>query len=293
LSTLVELFDQHRDHLHLRLGEHPDGELAVREVKTFLGTLMTAYGQEQDHPLTARRLSGFLLDVVSATVTTLASQTVVTEQQQELAPSPPTSRSAERGRWLLRAVYGVIAIALADILFQDGTVTALALLGALILLTMREWVSAPALLVVPTLQPSPTPRMVIDEQRLLSALREAMTAVDVVMAEAVHPPAVASSAWEEDGTLLDLMHELLRAAYAEDGEYALKQLTTLTFVLVRQGVRLQNFTAEHHQLFDVVPDLNPHSQTWRTLKPALVKKDGHVLRRGLAAEPTVSKAHLH
>lgn len=293
MSTLVELFDQHRDHLHLRLGEHPDGELAVREVKTFLGTLMTAYGQEQDHPLTARRLSGFLLDVVSATVTTLASQTVVTEQQQELAPSPPTSRSAERGRWLLRAVYGVIAIALADVLFQDGTVTALALLGALILLTMREWGSAPALLVVPTLQPSPTPRMVIDEQRLLSALREAMTAVDVVMAEAVHPPAVASSAWEEDGTLLDLMHELLRAAYAEDGEYALKQLTTLTFVLVRQGVRLQNFTAEHHQLFDVVPDLNPHSQTWRTLKPALVKKDGHVLRRGLAAEPTVSKAHLH
>ncbi|NOT56253.1 MAG: hypothetical protein HOP18_16755 [Deltaproteobacteria bacterium] len=293
MSTLVELFDQHRDHLHLRLGEHPDGELAVREVKTFLGTLMTAYGQEQDHPLTARRLSGFLLDVVSATVTTLASQTVVTEQQQELAPSPPTSRSAERGRWLLRAVYGVIAIALADILFQDGTVTALALLGALILLTMREWGSAPALLVVPTLQPSPTPRMVIDEQRLLSALREAMTAVDVVMAEAVHPPAVASSAWEEDGTLLDLMHELLRAAYAEDGEYALKQLTTLTFVLVRQGVRLQNFTAEHHQLFDVVPDLNPHSLTWRTLKPALVKKDGHVLRRGLAAEPTVSKAHLH
>lgn len=293
LSTLVELFDQHRDHLHLRLGEQPAGELAVREVKTFLGTLLTAYGQEQDHPLTARRLCGFLLDVVSAAVTTLAGHAVVTEQRQELAPSPPASRSTERGRWLLRAVYGVIAIALVGMLFQDGALTALALLGALVLLTIREWFSAPALPAVPTLQSSPSPRMVIDEQRLLSTLREAMKAVDVVMAEAVHSPAVASSAWEEDGTLLDLMHELLRAAYAEDGEYALKHLNTLTFVLMRQGVTLQNFTAEHHQLFDAVPDLTPHSQTWRTLKPALVKKDGRVLRRGLVAEPTGSKAHLH
>jgi hypothetical protein len=120
-----------------------------------------------------------------------------------------------------------------------------------------------------------------------------MKAVDMVMAEAAKPSAVATSAWEEDGTLLDLMHELLRAAYAEDGEYALKHLNTLTFVLARQGVTLQHFTAENHHLFDTIPDLSLHSRTWRTLKPALMKKDGRVLRRGLVAEPTVSKEHLH
>jgi hypothetical protein len=120
-----------------------------------------------------------------------------------------------------------------------------------------------------------------------------MKAVDMVMAEATKPLPVTASLLEEDGTLLDLMHELLRAAYAEDGAYALKHLNTLAFVFARQGVTLENFTAKNHQLFDTIPDLNPHSQTWRTLKPALVRKDGRLLRRGLVAEPAVSKEQLH
>jgi hypothetical protein len=293
LSTLVELFDQQREHLCLRLGDHPDSEHTVREVKTCLGSLLTAYGQEKDHPLTERRLCGFLLDAVSAAVATLAGYEVVTDQHQGSSPTPSSSRSTERGRWLLRGVYVVIAVALAGLLFQDGALTALALLGALVLLSVREWFSHPSPPAVPALQPSSRPRMVVDVNRLLAQLREAMKAVDAVMAEASKPPAVATSALEEDGTLLDLMHELLRAAYAEDGVYALKHLNTLTFVFARQGVTLQNFTAENHHLFDTVPDLNPHSRTWRTLKPALVKKDGRLLRRGLVAEPTVSKEHLH
>jgi hypothetical protein len=190
-------------------------------------------------------------------------------------------------------VYVVIAVALAGLLFQNGALTALALLGALVLLSVREWFSHPSPPAVPTLQPSPRPRIVVDVNKLLSQLREAMKAIDTVMAEANKPPAGATSALEEDGTLLDLMHELLRAAYAEDGVYALKHLNTLTFVFARQGVTLQNFTAENHHLFDTVPDLNPHSRTWRTLKPALVRKDGRLLRRGLVAEPAVSKEQLH
>jgi hypothetical protein len=293
LSTLVELFDQQREHLCLRLGEHPDSEHTVREVKTCLGSLLTVYSQEKDHPLSERRLCGFLLDAVSTAVATLTGHDVVTDQHQESIPPPSSSRSTERGRWLLRAVYGVIAIALAGLLFQGGALTALALLGALVLLSVREWVSPASPSAIPALQPSPRPRMVVDVNRLLSQLREAMKAVDMVMAEVGKPPAVTPNPWEEDGTLLDLLHELLRAAYAEDGEYALKHLNTLTFVFVRQGVTLQNFTAENHHLFDTVPDLTPHSRTWRTLKPALVKKDGRVLRRGLVAEPTIDKAHLH
>jgi hypothetical protein len=291
LSTLVELFDQHREQLRLRLGEHPDSEHTVREVKTFLGMLLTAYGQEKDHSLTERRLCGFLFDAVAAAAAPLARCEIVADHHAGIALRPSSSRSTERGRWLLRGVYGVIAVALAGMLLQGGALTALALLGALTLLSVREWfsqASPPA-----ALQPTPHFRMVVEVNTLLVTLREAMKAVDMVMAEASKPSAVAASALEEDGTLLDLIHELLRAAYAEDGVYALKHLNSLTFVLARQGVTLQNFTAENHHLFDTVPDLSPHTRTWRTLKPALVKKDGRLLRRGLVAEPTVSKEHLH
>jgi hypothetical protein len=293
LSTLIELFDQHREQLRLRLGEHPDSEHTVREVKTFLGTLLTAYGQEKDHPLTERRLCGFLFDAVAAAVAPLVGCEIVADHHEGIALTPSSSRSTERGRWLLRGVYVVIAVALAGMLFQGGALTALALLGALVLLSVREWFSHASPPAAPALQPTPHFRTVVDVNKLLFPLREAMKAVDMVMAEASKPPAIAASALEEDGTLLDLIHELLRAAYAEDGVYALKHLNSLTFVLARQGVTLQNFTAESHHLFDTVPDLSPHSRTWRTLKPALVKKDGRLLRRGLVAEPTVSKAHLH
>ena len=293
MSTLIELFDQQREQLRLRLDEHPDSEHTVREVKTFLGTLLTAYGQEKDHPLTERRLCGFLFDAIAAAVASLVGCEIVADHPEGIALTPSSSRSTEHGRWLLRGVYVVIAVALAGMLFQGGALTALALLGALVLLSVREWFSSAAPLAAPALQPTPHFRTVVDVNTLLVTLREAMKAVDMVMAEASKPPPLAASALEEDGTLLDLMHELLRAAYAEDGVYALKHLNSLTFVFARQGVTLQNFTAENHHLFDTVPDLSPHTRTWRTLKPALVKKDGRVLRRGLVAEPTVSKEHLH
>lgn len=292
MSTLVELFDHQREQLRLRLGEHPDSEHTVREVKVFFGTLLTAYGQEKDHHLTDRRVFGFLLDALSAAVATLTGYEVVTDQREGITLMPSSLGTIERSRWLLRGVYGVIAFALFGMLYQGGAFTALALFGALVLLSVREWFT-PSSSVAPLLQPTPRLRVAVDVNRLLSQLREAMKAVDMVMAEATKPLPLATSPLEEDGTLLDLMHELLRAACAEDGAYALKHLDTLAFVFARQGVTLQNFTAESHHLFDTVPDLNPHSRTWRTLKPALMRKDGRLLRRGLVAEPTVSKEHLH
>ena len=293
MSTLVELFDQQQEHLHHRLSGNLDVEHTVREVKTFLGTLLAVYGQEKGHTLTERRLLGFLLDAVSAAVTTLAGLEVVMDQCEGMSPTLSFSRPIEYGRWLLRGVYMAITLALAGMLYQRGTFTALALLGALILLSVREWVSYPSSSVVPPLQPTSRPRVCVDANLLLGKLREAMKAVDMVIAEATKPLPVVASPLEEDGTLLDLMHELLRAAYAEDGAYALKHLNTLAFVFARQGVTLENFTAKNHHLFDTIPDLNPHSQTWRTLKPALVRKDGRLLRRGLVAEPAVSKEQLH
>src|SRR5215208_2562006 len=226
VSTLVELFDQQREQLRLRLGEHPDSEHTVREVKTCLGTLLTAYGQEKDHPLTERRLCGFLFDAVAAAVAPLAGCEIVADQHKGIALMPSSSRSTERGRWLLRGVYVVIAVALAGMLFQGGALTALALLGALVLLSVREWFSPASPPAASALQPTPHFRIVVDVNTLLVTLREAMKAVDMVMVEASKPPPIAASALEEDGTLLDLIHELLRAAYAEDGVYALKHLNS-------------------------------------------------------------------
>ena len=296
MSTLVELFDQQREQLHRRLNGNLNVEHTVQEVKTFLGTLLTAYGQEKGHTLIERRLVGFLLDAVSAAVATLLECEVVPDRREGMVLTPPPSKlpdRAERGRWLLRGVYLAIALALAGMLYQGGAFTALALLGALVLLSVREWVSPSSRSVGLPLQPELQPQVSVEVNRLLSRLREAMKAVDIVMTEATTPLPIAASSLEEDGTLLDLMHELLRAAYAEDGAYALKHLNTLAFVFARQGVTLENFTAKNHHLFDAVPDLNPHNQTWRTLKPALVRKDGRLLRRGLVAEPAVSKEQLH
>lgn len=285
MSTLSELFDQQRDPLRQRLSGEHNPEQVVREVKNTLSTLLTIYGQEKTHSLTERRLSGFLLDTVNATVSTLmACETAIADREQSSfsrSSSPPT----DRGHLLLRGVQIAIAAVLFGALYQMGAFSSLVLLLALLILNVREWFLKAPVSPAPFLLPAEQPGVHVNVTTLLAKLRDAVRAADTVLADAVKPVPPAASPLESNVALLELFQELLRASLVEDGGFALKQIKTLTFLLEQQGIKVENFTQEDAQLFDVVPNLDSGIQTWLTLKPALVKKDGKLLRRGLAAEP--------
>jgi hypothetical protein len=281
MNTLTELFDQHRDQLRQRLRDGLPPEQIVQEVKSWLGSILALASREKDRSLTERRLLGFLLDVVKSAVSTLVScETVVGKQQPLRVPS-----SASRGDWFLRVVRIVVATALGSVLFQIENYFCLALLAALVLLDIREWLIKPPGTAAHVTQSDSHTEIGVNVDTLLSRLRETLRAVDVVLAEAAQPVAPPASSLGDDAAFLELFQELLYAASVEDGAFAIKQLKPLIFLLEKHGIRVERFSAERAFLFDAVPSLDAKSRGWLTLKPALVTKEGKPLRRGLVTEP--------
>ena len=282
MSTLTELFDQHRTQLRQRLGDELPPEQAVQEVKSWLGSLLTLASREKDRSLAERRLLGFLLDVVKSGVATLVScEAAPVERQRPVHVASPS----RRGDWFLRLVRVIVVAALGSALFQIENFFCLALLAVLVLLDVREWFFKPSVTATQVTLPEPTAEIRVNVDALLSRLREILRAADAVLAEASQPLPSPVSSLGDDAALLELFQELLYAASVEDGLFALKQLKPLIFLLEKHGIKAERFSAERAFLFDAVPSLDAKSREWLTLKPALVTKEGKPLRRGLVTEP--------
>lgn len=82
-----------------------------------------------------------------------------------------------------------------------------------------------------------------------------------------------------DGESLKLVGDLLEALYADNGDYALRQLRQLTPWLRRQGVEVVDYGADSAELFELLPT----KKAAATQRPALVA-DGKLLLVGRATE---------
>ena len=82
-----------------------------------------------------------------------------------------------------------------------------------------------------------------------------------------------------DGESLKLVGDLLEALYADNGDYALRQLRQLTPWLRRQGVEVVDYGADSTELFELLPT----KKAAATQRPALVA-DGKLLLVGRATE---------
>lgn len=82
-----------------------------------------------------------------------------------------------------------------------------------------------------------------------------------------------------DGEDLKLVGDLLEALYAENGDYALRQLRQLLPWLRRQGIEVINYSADSAELFELLPT----KKAAATQRPALVS-EGKLLLVGRATE---------
>ena len=82
-----------------------------------------------------------------------------------------------------------------------------------------------------------------------------------------------------DGESLKLVGDLLEALYAENGDYALRQLRQLLPWLRRQGIEVVNYSADSAELFELLPT----KKAAATQRPALVS-DGKLLLVGRVTE---------
>ncbi len=83
---------------------------------------------------------------------------------------------------------------------------------------------------------------------------------------------------------LRLFGDLLEALYAENGDFALRQLQKLRPCLRSLGVETEDFDGENTDLFELFPSKRPG----RTLRPAL-KSGERLLLAGRATEPAAKR----
>ena len=119
----------------------------------------------------------------------------------------------------------------------------------------------------------------LDPDVILKTLRKVTGTIDrktqeVLDQEQVRLHAAAESGKGTDGATfspedLEMIAGLLEALYADNGDYALRQLKKILPWLRRYGVETQDYTEETRELFEVLPTKRASA----TLRPALTSED--------------------
>lgn len=91
----------------------------------------------------------------------------------------------------------------------------------------------------------------------------------------------ARSGAQDDPETLALFGDLLEALYAQNGDFALRQLKKLPLYLHERGIRTEDYNGGNAELFDLLPSRRPAA----TQRPALLR-EGKLLRAGRATEKT-------
>lgn len=134
-------------------------------------------------------------------------------------------------------------------------------------------------------------RPVVHTASLLEQLHAALESADRLLTEAEPPPPEkVPVAWHEDGELVNLLRDLMAAHSENDGELALRRIAGLRRELpLRHDIDVIDFDGTNEWMFTLgrQPD-GPAGGDFRTVQPALVLKDGRVLRRGEATTPVAA-----
>jgi hypothetical protein len=302
MTTLLELFDRDRERLRKRLLDDQSPDKAAQAVRDFLDSLLAAYSKESTADADQKRLSIRVIDAMKASVSMLvaASETQVwlleqpvhsNEETTAAAPSPNSSA------FLLRALKILLTVVLLVLLFLDRSLIyfglviiliGLELIGIVFSFLNRRVSKAAGKARVTEPAPTPQTRAIVKVKvdLLLAKLAEAVLSADKALTEIgnIRQPA-SGNGIESDSALLELFQDLLGAREANDGEFVMKQLKAVPYLLQRYGIEVENFSSGNQHLFDFVPSLNPNNRVYTTLKPALIK-DKRSLKRGLVEEPS-------
>ena len=120
--------------------------------------------------------------------------------------------------------------------------------------------------------------ILVEAQGYVDALADALKTADHILLRLAEPQA--QTGWNDDKRLLGFVQNLLEAKAVNDGDFALKLISTeLESILRADGIEIVNYTPKKAFMFDVLPALDLQSGKMEQAAPALVK-NGDIVRRG-------------
>jgi hypothetical protein len=296
MTKLLKLFDTRRDEMRQNLADDPSPENVAKASRRLLTDILVAYRKDEHLDPVKRILAAYSMDILISSLSTLTAAHAEIWHIEKPAPKDLIKRSSFKSFFLLRLVQAAIIVALATLFALKENFIYLWLFAGLLIVTAAtpivKWLrnrhlssdSAPAD------ENSATPpvqaKLRVDIGAYLAQLADALLTVDKLVAEAANLRANTDrdAGPVGDPALLDLFQDLLEARRAQDSEFALKQVGTITFILEKYGITVEEYNDQNSSFFEFIPSLNPDDTIRQTVRPALVK-DKRPLRRGLVTEP--------
>ncbi|MEH2415229.1 hypothetical protein [Nostoc sp.] len=300
MKTITSLFSEERNQLQTDIDNATNIEQIVKLVQNRLDNLERIYIEKLN--VAQVRLASFFLDALRQSIATLAAanypQVAPTVQRQITNPATNFFPS----RLILKVVQGLICIGILGSLFSLTKTTPGAWMAILLtaLLLGLEVVLQLDLnnqqnnSMSQELLQLPQPILRVDSKVFLAHLADALNTIDLAVARVEESNKHEGDlAIEELPELLNFLQRLMGAAKLDKPQMAHELAKLLPQILMSQGINTQIYRAnDPHSdrgYFDFEPSIDPDTQDYVTITPALLKGD-RLIRRGRVIEPAYSSS---
>ncbi|HEY9801289.1 MAG TPA: hypothetical protein V6D25_13095 [Leptolyngbyaceae cyanobacterium] len=294
MKTIVEIFSAERNQLQTEINNAGNVEDVVKVIQNRLDNLERIYISELN--LTQVRLAAFFLDVLRQSVATLTAVKIVEIGSQEYKIINNLPFKSSPNRLILKVLKIILYVGILGWLYYltettpgawMGILLASVLLGLEVVLQLDKNDSTPQ-----EVKEVSQPVLKVDSNILLDNLADALNTIDLVVARFAESDKYQDERnMEELPELLNFLQRLLGASSLNRPQMVIELTKLLPQILISQGIRAQNYLApsSDRTYFDFEPSIDPDTQDYVTITPALLKGD-RLLRRGRVIEPTYSDA---
>ena len=287
---LLTLFSEERNQLQAEIDQTTDVDLVVKLVQNCIDRLERTYISQLS--VAQIRLASFFLELLQQSIATLAAAHPTPVAPPQLPPIAPKTSP----RLILKLSQALICLVIFSSLFSltktaPGAWIAIALTGVLVGLEVtlqldKQESTAPQLEL-------PPPTLQIDSKVFLDHVADALNLIDLAVARAGNGnQPLDEQGLEELPELLNFLQRLMGLSLLERPQMMSELTKLLPQILMEQGIRAQIYRAHDPQscreYFDFEPSIDPSTQEFVTITPALLKGD-RLLRRGRVIEPAYSE----
>lgn len=294
MKTLFTLFSKQRSELQAEIDKATSLVQVVKLVQHQVDNLERSYIGELN--VTQVRLASFFLDTLRQSVTTLTAANEAKISQEKTQQSTNQSTKFSSKSIILKVLQGLICLGILDSLFSLTRTSPGAWMDILLisLLAGLEVVfqidKRSEITISPELMETHQPLLQVDSNALLDNLAEALSTIDIAVAQTENVKKTLNpSGIEDQSELLNLLQRLMGASLLEKPQMTFELTKLLPQILSDQGIQAQLYQPDNeqtnHQYFDFEPSIDPNAKEYVTLTPALLKGD-HLLRRGRVIEPS-------
>lgn len=300
MKKITTLFSEERNQLQIDIENSKSIDAVVKIVQNRLDNLERVYISELN--LTQVRLAAFFLDMLRQSISNLAAANFapMTATKAEQIINPVSKVSANR--LIIKLLKVLLYLGIVGWLFYlskttpgawMGILLTAVLLGLEVVLQLDKSNTEENSTSAETLKLS-QPVLRVDSKILLDNLADALNTIDLAVARfAEGNKSTGESGIEELPELLGFLQKLMGASFLDKPQMAIALTQLLPQILMEQGIRAQIYKANDptsdRNYFDFEPSIDPDTQDYVTLTPALLKGD-RLLRRGRVIEPAYSPA---